>query len=120
MDSIETRLKHLRLRQPPEALRERVRTAARPSPSEWWRILRTLEVCTLAVLVVCGWCLWYEQGSEVLRRECRIVPPEVQEEWLTEQVAELTEGLETANLNPYLTAQMLDSYYRPFVVRPSS
>ena len=120
MDSIETRLKHFRLRQPPEGLRERVRRAACPAPPAWRRLIHTVEGCAATVLLVYGSCAWYEQGTVALQKECRIVPPDVQEERCAEQVAVLTEGLDLAELQPYLAAHLLDTYYRPYVVRPSS
>ena len=120
MDKTETRLQSFRLRQPPEALRERVLSAARPAPSEWRRLLRTVEGCTVAVLLVYAGCAWYEQGTETVQRDCRTAPPAVQEERITEQVARFTAELGLPEMQPYLAAQLLDHYHRPFVVKGAS
>lgn len=118
MDTIETRLSACALRQPPEGLRERVLSTARPAPSEWKRMLHTLEACAVALLAVGGWCLWYESGSESLRQACRITPPDTYRREIEERL--LAQAEENPVIYEYTVALLMEAYTQPFVVRPES
>ena len=118
MDTIETRLGALALRQPPEDLRERVLSAALHAPSEWGRLLHTLEGCTVALLVVAGWSLWYESGSESLRQACRTTPPDAYRRAIEERL--MAHAEENPIVYEYAVAQLMEAYTQPFVVRPES
>ena len=118
METIETRLGAHALRQLPEGLRERVLSAAPPPPSEWGRLVHTLEGCAVALLVVAGWSLWYESGSESLRQACRITPPDAYRQAIEERL--MAHAEENPIAYEYAVAQLMEAYTQPFVVRPES
>ena len=118
MDTIETRLGALALRQPPEGLRERVLSAVPPAPSEWGRLLHTLEACAAALLVVAGWSLWYESGSESLRQACRTTPPDAYRQAIEERL--MAHAEENPVAYEYAVARLMEAYTQSYVVRPES
>lgn len=120
MDPIEARLKALALPPPPDGLRRRVLSAARPAPTEWKRLQHTLEGCAVALMVVFAGCAWFEHGSEALRQSCRTTPPDIQRGVVVQQVADVMDGLDAPDLRRYLAARLLEDYARPYVVRPDS
>lgn len=118
MDAIETTLKTMRLRRPSEALRGQVLASATPAPPEWKRLAHTLEGCAVALLVVAGWCLWFEHGSESLRQECRIMPADSYRREIEERL--VAQAKENPIVYEYAVAMLMEAYTKPYVVRPES
>jgi hypothetical protein len=119
MDQIEERLKSLVLAAPSDALRARVLDAAgRERPSEWKKLQDTLEWCAVTLIVVYGWSIWFEIGSEEIRQGLRTTTYAEQLARVEQQVAETLAETAVAPVQDYIVAQNMAAYARPFVVEP--
>jgi hypothetical protein len=119
MDTIEERLKSLALAAPSDALRARVLDAAgRERPSEWKKLQDTLEWCAVTLIVVYGWSIWFEIGSEEIRQGLRTTTYAEQLARVEQQVAETLAETAVAPVQDYIVAQNMAAYARPFVVEP--
>lgn len=117
MDRIETRLKSLALVAPPDALRARVlKAASRERPSEWKRLQHTLECCAAMLIVVYGWAIWFESGSEEIRQGLRTTTYVEKQAQVEREVAETLAEAAEAPVRDYIVAQNMAAYARPFVV----
>ncbi len=117
MNPIEERLKSLALAAPSDALRARVlNEASRERPSEWKRLLCTMEWCATLLIAVYGWSLWFEGGSEEIRQGLRTTTYAEQLARVEQQVAETLADAADEPLVDYVVAQRMAAYSRPFVV----
>lgn len=117
MDWIERRLESLAMAKPSDALRVRLMHAAScEHPSEWKRLQHTMEWCATTLIVVYGWAMWFESGSEQIRQGLRTTTYAEQLARVEGQVAEALADAAEEPLREYVVGQHMAAYARPFVV----
>ena len=117
MERIEERMKSLIMAPPPDALRARVlNEASRERPSEWKRLQYTAEWCAATLIVVYGWSIWFESGSEENRQGLRTTTYAEKQAKVEREVALALSDAAEEPVRDYVVAQHMAAYTRPFVV----